>query len=281
MGRAPFETMKISTLLFIPILAIAAACGGSGSSDASRPQTLATDSQANALPSDTVILAKAYDNNYSVPDGFFVDERAETTRSYTVHHVLDESASFEVCSDDLVEAQQLEEADNNTRAVNGYYVTSHETERYFEFVRELAYDQDIGNISEVTSPGYARVFKCGHTNRDGVDRSLLTGYSGRINPEQLGPDALRVFAEYLWQFRFFNARHKKVLASYGTGNADSPAHTMVLALVHNQGQDACDRVDVVEWRFSADPASGEVSRKFATVRSLQATVSAGTPALCD
>jgi len=273
--------MKISTLLFIPILAIAAACGGSGSTDASLPQSPASDRKINALPSDTVILAKAYDNNYSVPDGFFVDERAETTRSYTVHHVLDASASFEVCSDDLVEAQLLEEADNNSRAVNGYYVTSHETERYFEFVRELAYEQDVGNIDEITSPGYARVFKCAHTNRNGVDRSLLSGYSGRINPERLGAVALREFAEYLWQFRFFNARYKKVLASYGTGSADSPSHTMVLAFVHNQGQDTCDRVDVVEWRFSADPVSGDVSRDFSTVHSFEATTTAGIPSFCQ
>lgn len=233
------------------------------------------------MPADTVILAKAYDSNYSVPDGFFVDERAETTRSYTVHHVLDESGSFEMCSNDLVEAQLLEDADNSARAVSGYYVTSHETERYFEFVRELAYEQDVGNINDVTSPGYARVFKCSHTNRTGVDRSLLSGYSGRINPAELDADALREFTEYLWQFRFFNARHKKVIASYGSGSAEAPQHTLVLALVHNQGQNACDRVDVIEWRFSADVASGDVSREFATVRSFEATLDAGTPTLCQ
>ena len=273
--------MKISTQSLIPILAIAAACGGSGSTDSSLPKSETTSNQAYALPSDTVILAKAYDSNYSVPDGFFVDERAETTRSYTVHHVLDESGSFEVCSNDLVEAQSLEATDNNTRAVNGYYVTSHETERYFEFVRELAYEQDVGNINDVTSPGYARVFKCDHINRDGVDRSLLNGYSGRINNEQFGADTLRVFTEYLWQFRFFNTRHKKVIASYGKNDAGYFEHTLVLALVHNQGQDACDRVDIVEWRFSAAAASGEVSRDFAIVRSFEATISAGTPALCQ
>jgi hypothetical protein len=273
--------MKISTQSLIPILAIAAACGGSGSTDTSLPQSPATGSQAYSLPSDAVILTKAYDNNYSVPDGFFVDERAETTGSYTVHHVLDESGSFEICSDDLVEAQSLEAADNNSRAVNGYYVTSHETERYFEFVRELAYDQDVGNIADVTSPGYARVFKCSHTNRNGVDRSLLSGYSGRINSEQLGADALRVFTEYLWQFRFFNTRHKKVIASYDTSNAGGFEHTLVLALVHNQGQDACDRVDIVEWRFSAAAANGEITRDFVTVHSFDAMVSAGSPALCQ
>lgn len=281
MGRLPLDTMKISTQSLLPLLAIAAACGGSGSTEPGTTQDFTAGSPAHALPSDAVIMSKAYDNSYSVPDGFFVDERAGTTRSYTVHHVLDASASFEVCSDDLVDAQALEEADNNSRAVSGYYVTSHETARYFEFVRELAYTEDVGNINDLTSPGYARVFKCDYTNRDGVDRSLLDGYSGRINPERLNAATLREFTEYLWQFRFFNTTHKKVLSSYSSSVSDALQHNLLLAFVHNQGQEACDRVDVVEWRFSADAANGEISRQFETVRSFEATVSAGIPALCD
>ena len=273
--------MKISTQSLLPILAIAAACGGSGSTESGSTPDFAAGSPANALPGNAVILAKAYDNNYTVPDGFFVDERAGTTRSYTVHHVLDSSASFEECSDDLVDAQALEEADNSSRAVSGYFVTSHETERYFEFVRELAYTEDVGNINDVTSPGFARVFKCDHTDRRGVDRSLLDGYSGRINPERLDATALREFTEYLWQFRFFNTSHKKVISSYASGGPAALQHTLLLALVHNQGQQACDRVDVVEWRFSANAASGEITRDFDTVHSFEATVSAGIPTLCD
>ncbi|MGI9238415.1 MAG: hypothetical protein ACR2QZ_13525 [Woeseiaceae bacterium] len=281
MGRRPFDTMKFSTQLLIPILAIAAACGGSGSTDSTPTEMQTTSSGAYSLPSDTEILAKAYDNNYSVPDGFFVDPRAETTRSYTVHHVLDESNSFEVCSDDFVEAQALEEADNSSRAVNGYFVTSLDTERYFEFVRELAYTQDVGNINDVTSPGYARIFKCTHTNRDGVDRSLLNGYSGRINPDRLDAASLREFTEYLWQFRFFNTTHKKVISSHGSGGNSTLQHTLLLVLVHNQGQDSCDRIDVVEWRFSAATSSGEISREYETLRSLEARLSAGIPTICQ
>lgn len=272
--------MKISTQLLFPILAIAAACGGSESTGTNLPGNALTGGQANALPDDTIILAKAYDNDYSVPDGFFVDERAQSTRSYTVHHVLDESGSFEICSDDLVDAQALEQADNDARAVNGYFVTAYENERYFEFVRELAYTSDVGNITDLTSPGYSRVFKCAHTNRDGVDRSLLNGYAGRVNPQRLGAASVRDFTEYLWQFRFFNSRYKKVIASYGASTPSKLQHTLLLAFVHSQGQDSCDRIDVVEWRFSADPGSGEVSRKFETVHSFEATAANGHPTIC-
>jgi len=233
------------------------------------------------MPDNADILSKAYDNDYHVPEGFYVDERAETVRSYTVHHVLDESNSFEICSDDLVEAQALEAADNDARAVIGYFVTSVENERYFEFVRELSYTQDVGNIADITSPGYGRVFKCNHTNRDGVDRSLLDGYSGRLNATQLGAATLREFTEYLWQFTFFNVTSKKVIASYTSADSATLRHTLLLALVVNQGADSCDRVDVVEWRFTANPENGEISREFETVRSFEATLSSGNPSFCQ
>ena len=78
--------MKFPRLAFLPMLAIGAACGGSGSSDPGAvPQ--------QALYDDSALLSKVYDTGYSVPAGFFVDERAATTRSYTVHHVLDASGS--------------------------------------------------------------------------------------------------------------------------------------------------------------------------------------------
>lgn len=272
--------MRYSTQALVPVIAIAAACGGSGPADHDKmPQP--AGNQAFVLPSDGEILSKAYDNNYSVPDGFFVDERAETTRSYTVHHVLDDSNSFEMCSNDLVEAQALESEDNASRAVNGYYVTSYENERYFEFVRELAYTEDVGNVADPTSPGYGRVFKCNHTNRDGVDRNVLDGYSGSVNKERLGAETLRGFTEYLWQFEFFNTAARKVIASYTSRREPMLQHTLLLALVVNQGSDSCDRVDVVEWHFSADPGTGEIFRRFTPLHSFEATLAGGEPSFCD
>jgi len=272
--------MKIPTLFLIPVFATAAACGGSGA-EVTNEVSDSPGSQEFVLPSDEEILGKAYDNNYSVPEGFYVDERAETVRSYTIHHVLDESNSFEVCSDNLVEAQALEDADNRSRAVNGYYVTSYENERYFEFVRELAYTQDVGNIGDVTSPGYARVFKCGHTNRDGVDRALLDGYAGRLDNERLNRDTLREFTEYLWQFTFFSVAGKKVIDSYASAGPSALRHTLLLAFVVNQGIENCDRIDVIEWRFIANPTSGEITREFDTLHSFEATLSTGVPTICE
>ena len=271
--------MKIPTHSLLPFLTIAAACGSSGPADTSK-NTEAPGNQAYVLPSNDDILAKAYDSDYNVPVGFYVDERAETTRSYTIHHVLDESNSFEVCSDDLVDAQALESADNDLRAVNGYYVTSFENERYFEFVRELDYTQDVGNIGDITSPGYARVFKCNHTNRDGVDRTLLDGYSGRLDSERLDAATLREFTEYLWQFTFFETSQKTVLDSFGTEWNDKIDHTLVLAFAFNQGFDQCDRIEVVDWTFSADKSSGEVTKDFRFLFSIEARMVDGSTEQC-
>lgn len=274
--------MKLSLISLFPVLAIAAACGGSGAAteEIARPAT--HSSAISHVPDDSAILGKAYDPDYDVPPGFFVDERVETTtRSFTLHHVLDESNSYERCTDDLVTAQEWEQADNSSRAVNGYYVTSIENDRYFEFVRELDYTQDVGNIGDPTSPGYARVFKCNYTDRSGVDRNLRDGYAGRLMAQPANNDSLREFIEYLWQFRFFNVSRKAVIASYGDSDAATLTHTLLLALVVNQGSDQCDRVDIVEWRFRYDNARQEMSREFDTIRSFEAEMSNGIPQFCD
>lgn len=274
--------MKHSALTLFPVLLLAAACGGSGAASEKTATHSSPASAPVALPDDTEILSKAYDPAYDVPPGFFVDERAETTtRSYTVHHVLDDSNSYERCTNDLVVAQQWEQDDNAARAVNGYFVTSIENDRYFEFVRELDYTQDVGSVSDPTSPGYARVFKCDYADRSGVDRNLLDGYSGRLMASPASAAALQEFTEYMWQFRFFNVSRKAVIASYGESAADGLTHTLLLALVHNQGTGRCDRVDVVEWRFSFDETAREMRREFHTARSFEAELRDGIPQFCD
>jgi hypothetical protein len=271
--------MNIKTKFLLPILAVATACGGSGSSTEPQPDQGITPA-AKLLPTNEEILAKVYDSEYSVPSDFFVDERASMTRSYTLHHVLDQSDSYEMCTNDLVTAQAWEQADNDSRAVNGYYVDSYENDRYFEFARELSFNDDVSNIGDITSPGFARVFKCSHTNRDGVDRQLLDGYAGRLEPAVLDAQSLREFTEYLWQFRFFQVSDKKILDSSSEASADGLQHALLLALVTNQGTGRCDLIELVEWRFTANVSTGDVQRTFDTVRSFEASFVDGEPSLC-
>lgn len=270
--------MRLSITLLPPILAVLAACGGS--SAPSMPSGGSDSGTALALPSDEAIVAKVYDPDYSAPDGFFVDERANTPQSYTVHHVLDESLSFERCTDDFSVAEAWESDDNDARNVNGYYVGAYENDRYFEFIRELAYDDDVGSIEDLTSPGFARVFKCSNTSRDGVDRSLLTGFAGRINARPLSQERVRDFAEYLWQFTFFPSRHRVVLESVPVESDAGPGHVLLLAFASSQGTGRCDLVEVVEWRFDADAQSGTMNSQFNSLRRFEADASGAGPRLC-
>ena len=269
----------------VSILALvltAAACGGSESPrNAADPDATIDSSSRLQLPADEQILALVYDNQYTVPDGFFVDERAGTDRSYTVHHVLDDSRSFEVCTDDFAVAMAWEATDNASRSVQGYFVETLENERYFEFVRELSYDDGVGNVADLTSPGFARVFKCSNTNRDGVDRLLLDGYAGMLNTRPISPESIREFAEYLWQFAFFPNSRRKVIGTRAAGDDTRLHHVLQLAFASSQGPQASDRIEIAEWRFSVDRQTGGVERSFQVVHDLRATLQDGSPVLCD
>ena len=272
--------MRTAALLTISLSTLLASCGGSGSAEDPAPPAAEPASQfAPVLSADLDIVAKLYDPNYAVPDGFFVDDRAGTAQSYTVHHVLHPTGAWERCTDDFEQARGWEAEDNASRSVSGYYVGSVENERYFEFIRELSYDDDVGNVGDPTSPGYARVFKCSHTSRDYVDRAALSGYAGTLNARPVNAAAVAGFAEYFWQFSFFPQRHRKVLDTWP--GADGAAHTLLLAFASTQGTGQCDLVEVVEWTFTADAETGRVDADFSLVRSFRAELVDGSPRLCD
>ena len=233
------------------------------------------------LPSDEDVMAMAYDNTFNVPEGFFVDERANTTRSYTMYHVKDASMSYELCAGNYAEASAWESADNESRAVNGVYVESYENDHYFEFVRELAFPDGIGNITEPTSPGFSRVFKCSYVNRDGVDRNLRDGYAGMLNVQPLSKEATRIFVEYMWQFTFFWPARKTVLVSFSEEVGSEYRHTLLLAFVTNQGFDQCDLVEVIDWVFTVDKDDGQVTKEFKLLYQFDAELVNGTPQKCQ
>lgn len=274
--------MRLTPLMLLPLFATVASCGGGGAADAPKaPATPTETAVTTALPSRDAIIAKLYDPDYSVPDGFFVDERASTAGSYTVHHVMDESLSYELCTDDFAVAETWEAADNASRSVSGHYVGAYENDRYFEFIRELSYDDDVGNVDEPTSPGFARVFKCSDTMRDGVDRTLLSGYAGRLNARPLNDARLQEFAEYFWQFTYFPQRYRKVLQSAPAAGSDGLEHALLLAFASNQGIGRCDRVEVISWTFSANAGNGDIVSDFRTLSTFEAELASGSPRLCD
>jgi hypothetical protein len=233
------------------------------------------------LPSNGEILTKAYDASSQAPEGFYVDERADTRRSYTLHHVKDQSASFELCTDDFDEALAWEEADFASREIAGLYIASAENNRYFEFIRELSYPDSVGNVSDPTSPGFARIFKCSYINRTGADRNLRDGYAGKLNLSPLAEESIKSYAEYMWQFTFFWPARKNVLDSYSAETGEGYQNTLLLTLVTNQGNDRCDLVELIDWEFAVDTSSGQITKSFRKIYQIEAQLVDGVPQECS
>lgn len=263
---------KILLIYFMGIIA----CTDGGTND----ELVSATAKIRLLPDDDEIMAKAYDRLYQVPEYFYVDERANTSRGYSLYHLKDVSMSYERCSIDFSEALEWETADNDSRSVAGYYVGSHENERYFEFIRELNFPNGVGNIAEPTSPGYARVFKCDYVDRNGVDRNLRDGYAGTLNMRPLSVNAIKTYAEYMWQFTFFWPARKLVLETFSSEQLNTYRHTLLLAFVTNQGADKCDLIEVVDWIFTVDKADGTITKDFRLLHQMEVQLVDGSPEKC-
>lgn len=268
--------MKILPSILLPCLLGLVACPSGGSND--DPPSSAV--QAKTLPDNSEVMAKVYNGLYQVPESFYIDERADTSRSYSLYHVKDISVSYERCSQDYSEALDWETVDNDSRSVSGSFVGSYENDRYYEFIRELAYPDSLGNIEGLTSPGFARVFKCNYVDRDGVDRNLLDGYAGTLNMRPLSIDAIKTYSEYMWQFTFFWPATKTVLETHSAEQLDAYQHTLVLAFLTNQGTDKCDLIDVVDWIFTVDKTDGTIAKEFRLRRQFEAQLINGVPETC-
>lgn len=271
--------MKVRHFPIITICMALTACGGNSHEASGGPTGNAALSPA-APWSRSDIMAAVYDDDYAAPAGFLVDERAGTIESYSLYHVKDASISYEICSNNFEEARVLEEADNSSRAVNGYFVDSYENDLYFEFVRELNYPDGLGNVGGETSPGFARIFKCAAVDRTGVDRNLRSGFAGQLNARPLTGALLSRLTEYLWQFVYFEASSSKVLASRRAETATTFEHTLLLAFAFNQGTGKCDRIEVVDWIFRANKQSGEMSKQFLLRSTFDARRVNGLPEEC-
>lgn len=256
------------------------ACQGGGSNDA--PMVPVAAVQTRLFPSDGEILAKTYDPLFQVPDNFLVDERAGTLQSISVHHVKNDSGDYELCSDDFTQALAWETTDNENAPVPGAFTGSVETDKYFEFMRDLVSGNGIGNVTNPTSTGFARVFKCTYVNRDGVDRHSRDGDAGTLNTAELTTDVIRDFTEYMWQFTFFWPASKTVLESFTAETTSAFQHTLLLSLLTSRGADQCDLIEVVDWIFSVDKDSGQITKEFMPIYELEAKLdNNGIPTTCN
>ena len=277
MNRPEKQKMKARYLFLVLSVLAVSACRSTDAGDEASKNIV----QGRAFPTDEQVFARAYDNLYQVPEYFYVDERADTPKSHTVYHVKDASVSYELCTDNYYQAFDWETADHDSRAVKGDYVSSYENDRYFEFTRELSYTSGVGNIIDSTSPGFARIFKCSYVNRDGVDRNIRDGYAGTLNVRPLSKEVIRTYTEYMWQFTFFWPAQKKVLETFSSETGAAFQHTLLLAFATKQGTDQCDLIEVVDWVFSVDKESGQITKEFRLLYDMEAQLVNGVPVRCE
>ncbi len=220
-----------------------------------------------------------YDTTYRYPDGYYFDMHDEITQSYTLYQVKDFSNSYELCTDDELEAIRLEQEDNDRRVVNGQLITYTQNERYFEFVRELDVSGSIGNTG-LTEPGFARIYKCSYVNRVGVDRNDFNGYGGIMNAD-LSEQVVREFIQYTNFFTFWWPQTAKTLQFSSEENNDEFIHTLLLGLRTNQGTDRCDLIQLLDWRWTVNKSNGEMERISYLVDQFEADLVNGVPVICE
>ena len=163
-GSATMTTDRNVPRHWIPLLValLAAACGSSGSTDAAR--RLRARRGRGADDADRRSPARSTTPPTAFPTASLSTCVPTTWAATPSTTSSTRSQSFELCSDDLVEAQAWEDCGQCVARRQRLLRDVDRDARYFEIVRELAYDNDVGNINSPTTPGFGRVFKCEHTN---------------------------------------------------------------------------------------------------------------------
>ena len=71
-----------------------------------------------------------------------------------------------------------------------------------------------------------------------------------------------------------------MLDSLTTETEGTISQTLRLAFLYNQGYGNCDRIEVIDWTFSADKQNGEITRRFEFQYAVEAQRVNGAPVEC-
>jgi len=264
------------------------ACGGGG--DASTSSSAATIATAQAVgqsssaerpvsQSDSTIAALLYSDSQRTPAGFNIEVAPVFAGYVATAHLKNSDLSagattqYEVCSDDFNQALQWSETANSTSGVNANLVGNDATERYFEFDR----------VRAGTPQGYlrSRIYKCAYLDRSTVDLHLAQGAAGVVNVRPLDAGALQGLSEYLWQFTGYNNFGNVVLNSTGASNSVGLTHSLIIAtLATASSVNACDTINVLEWKHSVNQGSGALTLSVTQLWSFHAQQSNGAVSVC-
>ncbi len=241
-------------------------CGGGGGG---APAASSTAAAYGISQSNLEIAAALYQDAQRTPPGFMDDPPPAGAGLVATRHLqsndlsLTVAANYEVCTDNWNQALAWSE---QTAALGGSYaslVGTIDTSHYFEFDRTRAGTPDLLLRQ--------RVYLCSYLDRSNSTDAVSSGPAGTLNLRPQTAADLQLLSEYLWHFTSWNNAGNSVLASVGDQGGATLAHSLVIAsLVRDAISAGCDRIDVVRWRHSLDPASGALERSLDTLWSFTA-----------
>lgn len=238
--------------------------------------TLTFKASAGAVRSDFTdqeILAAVY-SSYRVPEGFYRD-RMDVSVYYinllSIHDRNKPSVEFqngrwvpkkqpariELCTQDISEARQWQQATDTNSSVRRKVVAQEETEKYFEFTTE--------SLSHPFYIHLARVHKCSYVDRTNYDprahydiQDFQRWFQGVFGLRSFSERDVRELGEYLWSIKNHQVNGARVMSSFCLDEGDEFVHTMFTLRKSTQLQDGIAiskdgrQVESAEYRELAD-----------------------------
>lgn len=242
-------------LAFMTLLVLAGCGGGGESADAPAAGVPAQPGRAVAQP-DAEIAALVYSDRQRTPPGFVDDAPPSGYWQVATTHLAG-------CTDDWDEALAWSETAAQDAAVYSDLVATQTDPRYHEF----------GRVTRATPATYLRmrVYRCAY----------FDPVAGELNVRPLDAALVASFAEYQWLFTTYNNFGNVVLERATRATEAAIGHTLDIAVLERAADPGdCDRIDVIAWSWSVDPASGAVTVDTAPLFSLRARLVAGVSEVC-
>jgi len=258
-------------------------CGDGGSASVTPPASAITAAQRPVSQTDLEIAQTLYSGAPRTPDGFYQDtpgaEHSYVSTMHLKNTDLEATAAaphpeHELCTDDWSQAFEWSETSASEAPQYADLVATNDDARFFEFNRVREGDPQF-YLRE-------RVFKCSYVDRDTADLRASEGSAGQLNERPLTAEELRKLVEYLWQFTDYNNFGHAVLKSSGASSATALSHTLTIAnLVRTGISTACDRIDLIAWRHTADSSTGSLQVDTTTLLPFGAREESGRVELCS
>lgn len=275
-SKCAYQSHIVQLCLMGIIVLLLSACGGA-----------TTDTQgANNINAGEAVNMKIADALYfdkKTPAGFYKEDLQDDV-FYSITHVKntsllpvvdrDESSSYELSSDDFVEALSWSDKAAEYQISHQQLIDNSETWLYHQFTRFNPDEPQFINMH--------RVFKASVLDRNGVLRSDEdSNYKGRITMPGPTVEQVKMIVEYLWMFTMSNNYSNAVVTSYTTETDNAFIHVMEQAMLDSSYSESCDHIKLYEIRYTVPKDSGFIWREKVFIRDFLAKRTGDYLEICE